>query len=167
MGWSATRSLENTPCGSRALVAAAGFIAALVLPTASAAEEDGYRHGRVRYVEPGVTLHRATEVSAEEALANLPFLPGDRVWTDASGRVEFQFPDGTLVRLDNRSKLDYAGHEEGRGRAHRATALVGQPDRARADEAGGALRDRDAGRLGRRCWTRRWSASTSRRERRA
>ena len=65
-------------------------------------------------MESGVTLHRATEVSAEEALANLPFLPGDRVWSDASGRVEFQFPDGTLVRLDSRSKLDYAGHEEGR-----------------------------------------------------
>ena len=99
---------------TRAL-AAFGFIAAVVLPSvAAAAEEDGYRHGRVRFVESGVTLHRATEVSAEEALANLPFLPGDRVWTDASGRVEFQFPDGTLVRLDNRSKLDYAGHEEGR-----------------------------------------------------
>ena len=110
-----TRSLENTPCGLRALVVAAGFVAALVLPPhARGADEDGYRHGRVRFVESGVTLHRATEVSAEEALANVPFLPGDRVWTDAAGRVEFQFPDGTLVRLDSRSKLDYAGHEEGR-----------------------------------------------------
>lgn len=100
---------------SRALVAAAGFAAALFLPPiARAADEDSYRHGRVRFVESGVTLHRATEVSAEEALANLPFLPGDRVWSDANGRVEFQFPDGTLVRLDSRSKLDYAGHEEGR-----------------------------------------------------
>ncbi len=99
---------------SCALVAAAGFVAALGGPSVvRAADEDGYRHGRVRFVESGVTLHRATEVSAEEALANLPFLPGDRVWSDASGRVEFQFPDGTLVRLDSRSKLDYAGHEEG------------------------------------------------------
>jgi hypothetical protein len=75
---------------------------------------DGYRHGYVRYVEAGATLQRATEVSAEEALANLPFLPGDRVWTDAQGRAEFQFPDGTLLRLDRRSKLDYSGHEEER-----------------------------------------------------
>ena len=97
------------------LVVAAGLIAASASSSVvSAADEDGYRHGRVRFVESGVTLHRATEVSAEEALANLPFLPGDRVWSDASGRVEFQFPDGTLVRLDSRSKLDYAGHEEGR-----------------------------------------------------
>jgi hypothetical protein len=98
-----------------ALVVAAGFLAASAPSTAaSATAEDGYRHGRVRFVESGVTLHRATEVSAEEALANLPFLPGDRVWSDGDGRAEFQFPDGTLVRLDSRSKLDYAGHEEGR-----------------------------------------------------
>lgn len=82
---------------------------------AVAATEDGYRHGRVRYVEPGVTMHRATEVGAEEALANVPFLPGDRIWTDAYGRAEFQFPGGALVRVASASKLDYAGHEEGQG----------------------------------------------------
>ena len=95
---------------SRTLVAA-GLTAGLVASPALA--DEGYRHGRVRFVEPGVTLQRATEVSAEEALENLPFLPGDRVWTDSAGRAEFQFPDGTVVRLDRRSKLDYAGHEEG------------------------------------------------------
>ena len=94
----------------RTLVAA-GLGVGLV--AAAALAEDGYRHGRVRFVEPGVTLQRATEVSAEEATPNLPFLPGDRVWTDSAGRAEFQFPDGTVVRLDRRSKLDYAGHEEG------------------------------------------------------
>jgi ferric-dicitrate binding protein FerR (iron transport regulator) len=94
----------------RTLVAA-GLGAGLAVAPALA--EDGYQHGRVRFVEPGVTLQRATEVSAEEALANVPFLPGDRVWTDSAGRAEFQFPDGTVVRLDRRSKLDYAGHEEG------------------------------------------------------
>jgi hypothetical protein len=94
----------------RTLVAA-GLGAGLV--AAPALADEGYRHGRVRFVEPGVTLQRATEVSAEEAITNLPFLPGDRVWTDAAGRAEFQFPDGTVVRLDCRSKLDYAGHEEG------------------------------------------------------
>ena len=95
---------------SRTLVAAAVLGGLAALP---AFAEDGYRHGRVRFVEPGVTLQRATEVSAEEALANLPFLPGDRVWTDTAGRAEIQFPDGTIVRVDRRSKLDYAGHEEG------------------------------------------------------
>ena len=95
---------------SRMLVAA-GLLAAAVASPALA--EDGYRHGRVRFVDPGVTVQRATEVSAEEAIANLPFLPGDRVWTDSAGRAEFQFPDGTVARLDCRSKLDYTAHEEG------------------------------------------------------
>ncbi len=89
--------------------------AGLMDPARAAAEDEPFRHGYVRHVEAGVTLHRATEVSAEEALVNLPFLPGDRVWSDASGRAEFQFPGGTLVRLDSRSKLDYSGHEEGQG----------------------------------------------------
>lgn len=84
--------------------------------TASAADEE-YRHGYVRYVEPGVTLQRATEVGAEEAVPNLPFLPGDRVWTDGTGRADFRFPDGSAVRLDSQSKLDYGGHDEGRDEA--------------------------------------------------
>ena len=96
----------------RTFLEAAGLIATLTSATALA--EDGYRHGRVRFLEPGVTLQRATEATAEEAVANQPFLPGDRVWTDGNGRSEFQFPDGTVVRLDSRSKLDYSGHEEGR-----------------------------------------------------
>ncbi len=94
------------------------FAASLMLTgllTTAARAEDGYQHGRLRYVEPGVTLQRATDVAADEADVNTPFLPGDRVWTDASGRAEFQFPDGSLVRLDRRSKLDYAGHEQDRG----------------------------------------------------
>lgn len=78
---------------------------------ASAWDED-YRHGRVRYAENGVVLQRASESSAEDASANVPFLPGDRVWTDGGGRAEFQFADGSVVRLDARSKLDYVAHED-------------------------------------------------------
>jgi hypothetical protein len=86
--------------------------AALLVAGTVSAQEESYHHGRIRFTEPGVTLQRATEVAAEEAVPNLPFLPGDRVWTDGSGRAEFQFPDGSVVRLDRASKLDYAGHEE-------------------------------------------------------
>jgi len=87
---------------------------AVLLAAASPAwawDED-YRHGRIRYVEPGVALQRADEANADEAVANFPFLPGDRVWTDGGGRVEFQFQDGTLIRLDSRSKIDYVAHDE-------------------------------------------------------
>jgi hypothetical protein len=84
---------------------------ALGVPTLTMAQET-YRHGRVRHTEIGVSVQRATEPGAEEASPNLPFLPGDRVWTDARGRVEFQFADGTLLRLGSGSKLDYVAHEE-------------------------------------------------------
>jgi hypothetical protein len=89
-----------------------GLAATFAFAGSPARADEGYRHGRLRFAEPGTTLQRATETEAEEAIQNLPFLPGDRIWTDASGRAEFQFPDGTVARLDRRGKLDYAGHEE-------------------------------------------------------
>jgi hypothetical protein len=83
---------------------------------AVAQAEDDFRHGRVRTVEGGVAIQRATEPGAEQATWNLPFLPGDRVWTDDAGRAEFQFVDGSAVRMDIRTKLDYVDHEPGRQR---------------------------------------------------
>src|SRR5437660_231370 len=80
-------------------------VLALGLPALAGAQE-AFHDGRIRHVEPGVSIQRASETAAEEAVPNLPFLPGDRVWTDRSGRVEFQFADGTLLRSDSRSKLD-------------------------------------------------------------
>ncbi|MGE0456158.1 MAG: DUF6600 domain-containing protein [Vicinamibacteria bacterium] len=83
----------------------------IVLAAAAPALAQDYRHGRISHVEGGTTLQRASETGAEEALRNLPFLPGDRVWTTADGRAEFQFVGGVLLRLDSRSKLDYIAHE--------------------------------------------------------
>src|SRR5262249_22048679 len=80
----------------------------------TASGQEDYRYGRLRCFEPGVTLQRSTETAAEDAVANLPFLPGDRVWTDSSGRAEFQFEDGVLLRVDSRSKLDFGGRDDGR-----------------------------------------------------
>lgn len=91
----------------------------LVLAAAPAGAQDDYRYGRIRTVEPGVVLQRASEASAESAVSNMPFLPGDRVWTDEGGRLEIQFTDGSVLRLDSRSKLDYVEHDGGR-RAERA-----------------------------------------------
>jgi hypothetical protein len=88
---------------SRVVVLSAWVLAAPALA------EEPYEQARIWYVEPGVALQRLSESGAEEALVNAPFLPGDRVFTDRTGRVEFQFGDGTVARLDSRSKLDYAG----------------------------------------------------------
>ena len=91
---------------------ARAFMMMLASAAAAAAQED-YRHGRVRDVEATVTLQREAEPGAEEAYPNSPFLPGDRIWTDGRGRAEFQFPDGAVLRLDSRGKLDYLTHDEG------------------------------------------------------
>jgi len=127
------------------------FLAISATWATSALAQDEYRHGRVRHLEYGVTLQRASEPTAEEAAANIPFLPGDRVWTDGGGRVEFQFADGSLLRLDNRSKLDYTAHEDGRIFLHlwSGGAFLRTRD-SRADEfefetPGGIVTSRGAG----------------------
>jgi len=87
---------------------------AVLVPASSLTAQDAYRYGSIRTVDPGVTLQRASEAAAEVAVPNLPFLPGDRVWTDDAGRMEVQFADGSILRLDSRSKLDYVTHDGGR-----------------------------------------------------
>src|SRR5438132_164615 len=62
----------------------------------------GLPRGAVPVRGAGVSVQRASETGAEEALPNLPFLPGDRVWTDQGGRAEIQFADGTVLRIDSR-----------------------------------------------------------------
>ena len=90
------------------------FLTVVALAAPLAASAESYHHARIRHVEEGVSIQRATETGAEEAVANLPFLPGDRVWTDERGRAEFQFAGGALLRLDSGSKLDYVARDEGR-----------------------------------------------------
>jgi hypothetical protein len=97
-----------------ATLAFAAAAASLVATTMAFAAQDEFRDAYIRYSEGGATLQRASEPTAEEAVANVPFLAGDRIWTDARGRVELQFADGSLVRLDSRSKLDFVSHDDGR-----------------------------------------------------
>src|SRR5260221_4680685 len=86
----------------------------LALTVSPAVFAQSYRHGRIRHVEEGVSIQRATETGAEEATANLPFLPGARVWTDQRRRAERQFAGRSRLRLDSASKLDYVAHDDGR-----------------------------------------------------
>lgn len=85
-------------------------LAAFGRPALAAPEGDSSL-ARLRTVEGGVALQQPDEPGAEEAQANLPFLPGDRLWSDGGGRVEVQFADGAVLRLDRRSKLDYLEHD--------------------------------------------------------
>jgi hypothetical protein len=101
--------------GSKAMRTVVLAFLAVAGSAVPALAQDDFRHGRIREVEPTVTLQREAEPGSEEAYANSPFLPGDRVWTDDRGRVEFQFPDGATLRLDSRGKLDYLAHDDARG----------------------------------------------------
>lgn len=75
----------------------------------ASAQDARFRDGRFLETLGGVTLQRADEASADEAVRNMPFLPGDRVWTDASGRAEIVFAGGEILWIAERSKVDSLG----------------------------------------------------------
>jgi hypothetical protein len=77
----------------------------------SEADSVRYRDGRFFELEGGVTLQRSDEAESEEAVSNMPLLPGDRVWTDGRGRAEILFADGEVFRMSERAKIDYLGRE--------------------------------------------------------
>ena len=73
------------------------------------AQDVRFRDGRFLETLGGVTIQRADEASSDEAILNMPFLPGDRVWTDESGRAEIVFADGEILWIAERSKVDSLG----------------------------------------------------------
>ncbi len=75
------------------------------LPVTSVAQENSYENAYIHYVDGDVTLQRATE--PEPGAINVPILPGDRLWTHASSRVAIRFADGTILRLDESTKVDF------------------------------------------------------------
>jgi len=54
-------------------------------------------------VEGTATLERDGDV--QPAVRNMPFVPGDRLRTEA-GRVEIDFPDGTTIEVDSYSEVE-------------------------------------------------------------
>ena len=90
---------------SAVLVAFVSLFAA----TAAFAQDIRYRDGRFLETVGNVTIQRADEASSDEAVLNMPFLPGDRVWTDESGRAEVVFAEGEVLWIAERSKVDSLG----------------------------------------------------------
>jgi hypothetical protein len=79
------------------------------LASQAVAQDLRYRDGRFLETSGGVTLQRADEAGSDEAVRNMPFLPGDRVWTDEAGRAEIVFADGEILWIAERSKVDSLG----------------------------------------------------------
>ena len=97
-------------------------VLALVLPgfaTTSSGQTSqvvrSYNYGHISYVEGEVTLQRAIEPEPSEAGVNEPGTPGDRAWTASYGRAEFRLADGSLLRMDERTKVDFVAFGEGAG----------------------------------------------------
>lgn len=91
----------------RTLIALGLLLVSFVSPVF--AQDVKFRDGRFLETMGGVTIQRADEAGSDEAVMNMPFLPGDRVWTDDSGRAEIVFADGEILWIAERSKIDSLG----------------------------------------------------------
>jgi len=99
---------SNLTAPARCALLAVGC--ALVSFASPASSQDlRFRDGRFREAQGGVTIQRADEAGADEAVLNMPFLPGDRVWTDDSGRAEILFAEGEILWISERAKVDSLG----------------------------------------------------------
>ncbi|MDD2851743.1 MAG: FecR domain-containing protein [Desulfuromonadaceae bacterium] len=58
------------------------------------------------------------------ASVNTPFDEGDAIWNPAESRCEVQLADGTMVRLDGDSQLDFIAVEEGFTHLHLASGKL-------------------------------------------
>ena len=74
-----------------------------------------YNYGHISYVEGEVTLQRAIEPEPSEAGVNEPVTPGDRAWTASYGRAEIRLADGSVLRMDGRTKVDFVAFGEAAG----------------------------------------------------
>ncbi len=83
--------------------------ASILLPSAlvNAQEAYTYPYAHVRYVEGEVQLQQAIETVPAEAGINHPVTQGDRLWTLAYARAEIEFSDGSLLRMEEGTKIDF------------------------------------------------------------
>ncbi|MCP4214770.1 MAG: FecR domain-containing protein [bacterium] len=66
------------------------------------AKESSYAH--ISYVEASPQIIRADK-SRQDAVLNMPLVPGDQIVTGEKDRCEMQFDNGTVLRLDKNSQL--------------------------------------------------------------
>ena len=82
---------------------AAMFTLLLSLPVFA---ESHVRIVRLSYVEGGVTIDRNTG-QFENAIVNLPITEGTKLRTEADGRAEVEFEDGSTMRLAPRTDVQF------------------------------------------------------------
>src|SRR5438034_10639794 len=83
------------------IVALLGYALLLLAPVSAAAQETPPPYLAV--IEGAANIDRQGDV--QQAVPNMPVLPGDRV-TTIGGRVEILFPDGSALDLDHDSSVE-------------------------------------------------------------
>ena len=78
----------------------------LAAPKAYAQQAEPSAPAHLAFVEGDALLDR--EDRTESATGSVPFVPGDRLRTQA-GRAEVLFPDGSALEVDNNSDVELQG----------------------------------------------------------
>lgn len=86
------------------LILILAVVAFAFAPASAFASETGSIYGHVSYVEGNPKVVRADNTQ-EDAVVNLPIAPGDVIVTSADSKCEFQFDNGTVMRLGKKSRL--------------------------------------------------------------
>lgn len=90
-----------------------GLATAVVWPTTLSARQNySYSYAHIRYLEGDVEIQRVTEPVPSEAGVNLPIMSGDRAWTRIGARAEIQYGDDSILRMDERTRVDFVDFGE-------------------------------------------------------
>jgi len=81
------------------------ILVCLFLVTPAIYGEEGMVYGHISYMENDAYVLKPGEEKALKGMVNLPLVPGDILYTEDKGRVEIQFDNGTIIRLDKNSAL--------------------------------------------------------------
>ena len=84
------------------------FIFLLTFSYASAQEYDYTINSfaRLSYITGNTFIQNVSDLAYKEGIVNMPVMEGDRVGT-TEGRAEIYMKNGTYLRLDNHTKIDF------------------------------------------------------------
>jgi hypothetical protein len=82
------------------------LFSSLLLLSVNALADSHVRIVRLSYIEGGVQIDRNTG-QYEKAIVNLPITEGAKLRTDADGRAEVEFEDGSTLRLAPRTTVQF------------------------------------------------------------
>ena len=140
------RHQGRTPRLARATLLALPLLLLTSLPALAdpeySADPSGLTPARTRAVEGVVILQREQEQDRSSATLNLPVLPGDILWTE-EGRVELQFPDGSLLWLAEDTRVEFLGIGDSQGASEEGTVLKLRSGTLEVDSRGTASREAD------------------------